>query len=154
MADEISVEREIAAPPGELWNRVANVERMGDLSPENIGGTWLKGATGPAVGARFKGDNQNGEKKWSTNAEVVECEPGRAFAFEVTAGPFKVSRWTYRFEPTATGCRVTETWTDQRGRFVVFMGKKISGVADRAPHNRESMVKTLDRLAALSETAG
>jgi uncharacterized protein YndB with AHSA1/START domain len=153
VADEVTVERVINASPDDLWSRVANIDRMGDLSPENVGGTWLKGATGPAVGARFKGDNENGKKKWSTNGKVIECEPGRAFAFEVTAGPFKVSRWTYRFEPTATGCQVTETWTDDRGKFVVFMGKIVSGVGDRAVHNRATMEATLDRLAALSESS-
>lgn len=153
MADEVSVEREIAASPDALWERVANIDRMGDLSPENVGGTWVKGASGPAVGAQFKGDNRNGKKKWSTDCKVVECEPGRAFAFEVTARPFKVARWTYRFEPTDGGCRVTETWTDNRGKTVIFLGKIVSGVADRATHNRASMEATLDRLAALSESA-
>ena len=59
MAEEVSVERVIAASPDEVWARVSNIERMGDLSPESAGGTWLKGATGPAVGAKFKGDNEN-----------------------------------------------------------------------------------------------
>lgn len=151
MAEEVSVERIIAAPADELWARVANIERMGDISPENIGGKWLGGASGPALGAKFKGDNQNGKKKWSTTGKVVECEPGRVFAFDVTSGPVKVARWTYRFEPTAGGCKVIETWTDHRGKFIVFAGKIVSGVAYRATHNRESMVATLDRLAALAE---
>jgi ligand-binding SRPBCC domain-containing protein len=153
MADEVSVERVIDAPADELWSRVSNVERMGDLSPENIGGKWLGDATGPAMGARFKGDNRRGKKKWSTRAKIVECEPGKVFAFDVTSGPFKVARWTYRFEPTDGGCRVTEVWTDQRGKFVTFMGKPVSGVADRASHNKASMETTLDRLAALAESA-
>ena len=154
MAAEISIERVIAAPADELWARVANIERMGDLSPENIGGKWLGGATGPAVGAKFKGDNQNGKKKWSTTGRVIECEPGRVFAFDVTSGPVKVARWTYRFEPADDGCRVTETWNDARGKFVVFMGKLVSGVGDRATHNRASMETTLERLAALTESTG
>ncbi len=154
MAEEVSVERVIGAPAEAVWARVANIERMGDISPENIGGSWLGGATGPALGAKFKGDNQNGKKKWSTTGKVVECEPGRAFAFDVTSGPVKVARWTYRFEPTDGGCKVTETWTDARSRFVMFAGKIVSGVADHASHNRESMVATLDRLAELAEQAG
>jgi hypothetical protein len=153
MAEEISVERVIAAPADELWARVANIERMGEISPESLGGAWIKGATGPAVGAKFKGENQNGKKKWSTTGTVVECEPGRSFAFEVTSGPVKVSRWGYRFEPTDGGCKVIETWTDQRGWLPRTLGKPISGVADRASHNRASMESTLDRLAALCEPA-
>jgi uncharacterized protein YndB with AHSA1/START domain len=151
MTDEITVDRIIAAPPDELWTRVTDPAGMGDLSPESAGGKWLKGATGPAVGAKFKGDNRNGKKKWSTTGTVVECEPGRVYAFDVTAGPFKVSRWTYRFEPAEGGCKVTETWIDQRGWFVKKAGKSASGVADRGEHNRATMVATLERLAALGE---
>src|SRR4051794_20374168 len=150
---EVKVERVIAASPDALYERVANIDRMGDLSPEATGGTWVKGATGPAVGARFKGNNANGKKKWSTDGTVVECEPGRAFAFDVSAGPMKVARWSYRFEPVDGGCRVTETWTDHRGKLVAMLGKPVSGVADRASHNRASMEATLARLAELSETA-
>jgi hypothetical protein len=152
MADEVKVERVIAAPAEDLWARVANIERMGEISPESIGGKWLGGATGPAVGAKFKGDNRNGKKKWSTTGKVVECEPGRSFVFDVSSGPLKVARWSYRFEPTDGGCKVTEIWTDDRGKFVVFAGKIVSGVADRASHNRASMEATLERLAEVSES--
>jgi ribosome-associated toxin RatA of RatAB toxin-antitoxin module len=155
MADgaEVSVERVIGASPDELWSCVSDVKRMGELSPENVGNTWIKGATGPAVGARFKGDNRNGKKKWSTTAKVVECEPGRVFAFESVAGPFKVARWTYRFNAVDGGTRVTESWIDQRGLVGKVMGKPVSGVADRAAHNRETMHATLDQLAARFATA-
>ncbi len=154
MADEVSVERIIAASPQDLWARVCDVERMGDLSPESAGGTWRRGADGPAVGAKFKGDNRNGKRKWSTSCTVVEAEPGRVFAFDVTAGPFKVARWVYRFEPAAGGCRVTETWIDQRGSVAKRLGKPVSGVEDRASHNRSTMAATLERLAALAEGSG
>jgi hypothetical protein len=151
MTDEISVERVIAATPDELWTRVSDIERMGDISPESTGGKWLGGATGPAVGARFKGENRRGKKSWSTTAKVVTAEPGREFAFDVNAGPFKVARWCYRFEAADGGCRVVETWTDQRGWVANRLGKPVSGVADRASHNRESMETTLARLAEISE---
>ena len=120
--------------------------------PESTGGKWLKGASGPAVGAKFKGENRNGKKQWSTTGTVVVCEPGRAFVFDVTSGPVKVSRWGYRFEPTDGGCKVVETWTDRRGWLPKTLGKSISGVADRARHNRSTMEATLDRLASLAES--
>jgi hypothetical protein len=151
MAEEISVDRVIAATPDELWGRVSDIEQMGDLSPENAGGKWLKGATGPQVGARFKGDNRNGKKRWSTTCTVVTADPGQAFAFDVTVGPFKVARWSYRFEPVEGGCRVVETWTDQRGWVARKAGKPASGVADRETHNRDTMEATLARLAEVSE---
>ena len=53
--------------------------------------------------------------------------------------------WDYRIEPTDTGCRVTETWTDDRGGFAKFAGKFASGVAERDDHNRDNMEHTLAR---------
>jgi uncharacterized protein YndB with AHSA1/START domain len=151
MADEVTVERIIDAPREELWARVSDVERMGDLSPEYVGCTWRRGPTGAVVGARFRGRNANGKKQWKTDSKITEVEPGRLFAFDVTAGPWKVARWVYRFEPTDGGCRVTETWIDQRGWVAKTLGKPVSGVADRATHNASTMEATLERLAALSE---
>ena len=83
----------------------------------------------------------------------MACEPGRHFGFAVTSGPLKVSRWDYRFEPSESGCLASETWTDQRGWLVTMLGKPVSGVSDRAEHNRAGMAETLRRLAAAAEPA-
>jgi uncharacterized protein YndB with AHSA1/START domain len=148
----VTVEREVAAPAGELWAMVSDVTRMGEWSPEATGAKWSKGAAGPAVGARFTGRNAAGWRRWSTAGEVVECEPGRVFAFDVSAGPFKVATWTYRFEPTTTGTKVTEQWDDRRtGSLMAVLGKLASGVGDRAAHNRAGMETTLANLASAVE---
>jgi len=153
MADQVSVTTEIAAPAEQVWGMVADVTRMGEWSPENEGATWLRGATGPTPGATFRGRNRNGTKTWSTAGAIVDAEPGRLLTFRVTASGFKVARWRYAFEPTATGCRVTETWTDERGRLAKALAKPISGVADRATHNRDTMEQTLERLKSAAESA-
>ena len=131
MGDQLSVTRDIEAPADRVWGMVSDITRMGEWSPEAQAGTWLGGATGPTPGAKFRGVNQNGPKRWRTTCEVVHAEPGRAFAFRVKAKGFKVSEWRYTFEPTATGCRVTETWTDQRNAIAKAAGKPISGVGER-----------------------
>ncbi|MGZ8751444.1 MAG: SRPBCC family protein [Acidimicrobiia bacterium] len=153
MEQPVQVERVMNADAGDLYALVADIERMGEWSPETEACEWTGGAKGPAVGAKFRGKNRNGKKRWTTTAKVVVADPGTAFAFEVTAGPFKVARWAYTFEPTDGACRVTETWTDQRGRFATMAGKPLSGVADRASHNRTSMEQTLERLASAAEHA-
>jgi uncharacterized protein YndB with AHSA1/START domain len=152
MTEQVSVTREIGAPAERVWAMVSDVTRMGEWSPENEGGEWLRGATGAQPGASFRGTNRNGKKRWKTVATVVEVEPGRVFSFRVKATGLKVAEWRYAFEPTATGCRVTETWTDQRGVIVKILGKPVSGVGDRAAHNRAGMEQTLERLAAAAET--
>jgi len=138
--------RAIAAPPERVFELITDLARMGEWSPENVGGRWLGGATGPAVGARFAGRNRNGWRSWRTTSHVVECTPPTRFAFEVTAGPFKVSTWEYEIEPTATGCTVTESWSDRRPAFFAKVGNVATGVGDRAAFNQRSIETTLERL--------
>jgi uncharacterized protein YndB with AHSA1/START domain len=152
MPDQVSVTRDISAPADRVWAMVADVTRMGEWSPETEGAKWLGGATSAAPGARFRGTNRNGKKKWDTVAKVVDAEPGRSFAFTVSAAGLRIAEWRYTFDAMPAGCRVTETWTDLRGRIAATLGKPVSGVADRASHNRAGMEETLDRLKAAAES--
>jgi uncharacterized protein YndB with AHSA1/START domain len=152
MTDQVRVTREIAAPAEQVWALISDVTRMGEWSPENEGGRWVGGATRARPGAKFRGVNRNDKRKWSTLATVIDAEPGRSFSFRVTARGLKVADWAYSFEPTAGGCRVTEAWTDRRGRIVLAVGTRLTGVHDRAAHNRTGMEQTLERLAAAAES--
>jgi hypothetical protein len=131
---------------------VSDLTRMGEWSPENDGATWMGGATGPMSGAKFRGVNSHGKRKWKTIGTIIDSEPARLITFRTTAAGFKVAEWRYAFEATEGGCRVTETWIDQRGRIAKALGKPVSGVADRATHNRGTMEKTLERLKEAAES--
>lgn len=144
----MQVSRRVAAAPDTVWAMVADVTRMGEWSPETTACRWKGGSAGPAVGARFQGTNVNEGRRWRTTNQVTVCEPGRRFTFETTAGPLRVARWDYRFEPDGDGCLVTEAWTDQRGRLARWAGGPVSGVGERASHSRRTMEQTLERLAA------
>jgi len=152
MTEQVDVTREIAAPAEQVWAMVADVTRMGEWSPENEGAKWLRGATGATPGATFSGANRNGKKKWKTAGTIVDAEPSRLLTFRIKAAGFKVAEWRYVFETIATGCRVTETWIDQRGKIAKALGKPVSGVADRAAHNQVMMEQTLERLKAAAES--
>lgn len=154
MTSEVSVHRDMAASADVVWQMISDITRMGEWSPETTACSWRGGATGPTVGARFTGQNRNGRKRWSTSGKVVAADPGRSFAFDVTAGPLKVARWAYTIEANEQGCRVTETWTDQRNALAKLAGGPASGVKDREAHNRIGMEQTLERLAAAAEAAG
>src|SRR5262249_33129502 len=66
------------ARPEDVYELVADVTRMPEFSPEILECTWLDGATGPAVGARFKARNKVGNRpSWSNNPVVTVVEPGR-----------------------------------------------------------------------------
>lgn len=151
MTTPVSVSREIAASVDTVWSLVTDLPRMGEWSPENKGGEWVKGATGPAVGAKFKGRNSNGKKSWSTMVEVNHFDPPRKFSFGLMVFGKNWCDWVYEVEPTATGCRVTHSWIDHRSGLTTKLGKIVSGVADRASHNRRNMEVTLDNLVRAVE---
>src|SRR3954470_2950616 len=111
---DVQVSEQVAADPRRVYDLLSDLPRMGEWSPENTGGRWLKGATGPAVDGRFKGTNKKGFRRWSTTCTITAAEPGRPFAFRVTYGPVPIADWTYRIEPTSNGCTITEEWTDHR----------------------------------------
>lgn len=71
--NDVTVERDIAAPAQAVWGLISDITRMGEWSPEARGGEWVKGASAPAVGARFKGKNARGKRSWSTDCRVTEC---------------------------------------------------------------------------------
>lgn len=150
-AETIRIQRGTSATPEEAWALIADITRMGDWSPETTSAVWRGGATGPALRARFRGTNQMGSKKWSSNGTVTACEPGRRFAFHVSIGPFSVADWAYEFEPTEEGCVVTELWQDRRGALVTRLSPFITGTKDRARRNEQTMTVTLDRLAAYTQ---
>ena len=141
--------RDIAAPADKVWTLVSDLPRMGEWSPENQGGRWAKGATAPAQGAVFVGKNKNGFRRWSTTATVIDCLPGKVFEIAITFGPLPVSHWRYEFEETATGCRVTESWSDHRAGWMKVVSRPM-GVHDDA-HAKSEMAATLAKLAAAAE---
>ena len=148
MEATVSVSRDIAATPRWVWNMVSDLPRMGEWSPEAQGGVWVDEEAGLEVGAVFEGANSNGKKKWKTKVTVVECDPPNRLVFRMRVGPLGGSDWVYDIEPTNEGCRVTESWIDNRSWLFVKIGLLISGVADRATHNRATMEATLDAVAA------
>lgn len=110
-----------------------------------------EGRNGPAVGAKFKGRNSNGKKSWSTLVAVNHFDAPRKFSFGLMVFGKNWCDWVYEVEPTATGCRVTHSWIDHRSGVSAKLGKVVSGVADRAAHNRRNMEVTLDNLARAVE---
>lgn len=149
----ISRSVQVEAPARAVWDLVSDLPNMGRLSPENTGGSWRRGATGPAVGAVFKGRNSNGSRRWSTTVKVTRCEPGRSFAFAVSSVlGIPVSEWSY--DITSTGdasCEVTETWSDRRPGWFKAPAGLVTGVMhrddDTTALNLEQTLAALKRVA-------
>jgi hypothetical protein len=150
---QISRSIEISASPADVYALVSDLPRMGELSPENAGGRWLGDPQGPEVGARFRGRNRNGWRRWSTTATVTAADPGREFTFDVAELVVPISRWSYSFAPTATGCTVTESWTDRRPGWFKKPAGLATGVMDRETATAAGIEATLGALKARAEAA-
>lgn len=149
--ERVEVETHIAAAPAHVYALVSDVTNMGRWSPETHTCKWVKGATGPAVGARFRGSNKARWRRWSTTSTVAIADEGKCFAFDVAFGPVSIARWTYEFHPDGDGTRVVEIWDDRRPRSFVKPSAVVMNVPDRAGHNRAGMEATLAALKAAVE---
>lgn len=138
MTTTVSASAVVPAPPESVWALVADVTRMGEWSPECDGCTWVDGATGPEVGARFKGHNKRGIVAWSTTCTVTECEPGRVFAFAVGKDDPPDNIWRYSFVPSADGTMVTEVCEFPKP---MSMGAKLVTLLTLRVRDREADLK-------------
>lgn len=153
MAD-VEVSTEIDAPAERVWTLVSDLPRMGEWSPECTRCDWLGGATKATPGSRFKGRNRLGWHRWSTDGVVVEAEPPHRLVFDISYLRMPVARWSYDIEDLGGGrTRVTEGWSDTRGRFMTLLGGVGTGVTDRKEHNVANMEATLARVKAEAEAA-
>lgn len=145
---------DVRTDPDRLWAMVTDVTRMGEWSPETTRVEWLDGATGPAVGARFKGHNQRGRSKWSTVCEVIDAEPGRSFAFAVGKAAKPQTVWRFRLTPIDGGVQLTESFvlTKPPGALSRLVTRLTIGVTDRRADLEEGARTTLAAIKQAAES--
>ena len=146
-----SVTVHFAAPPATVWALVSDVTRIGEFSPETFEAQWLDGATGPAVGTRFRGHvkrNEVGPVYW-TVCRVRYCEPERDFGYDVLLGDRPVNTWRFQLSPSGDGTDVTESFSLPRNAgsriYWMLLGRL------RGRRNVNDMRRTLERMKAVAE---
>jgi uncharacterized protein YndB with AHSA1/START domain len=109
-----AVNLHIDASPDQVWGLVSDITKMGEYSPEVIEAEWIDGATGPAVGARYRGHvkrNENWPLLYWTTCKITECVPGQVFEFAVIMREQPVNTWRYEFHASDDGgTDVTESF--------------------------------------------
>jgi len=147
--DHDSVSLRMAATPDDVYAVVSDVTRTPELSPEIIDCTWLDGATGPAVGVRFKARNKVPNRPaWHNKPVITEAEPGRRFRFARTEPFSGTVEWTYDLAPDGDGTLVTESYEVTKplspvGWFVIGV---LFARKDRRTDLHVGMEQTLERL--------
>lgn len=115
-------ELRIDAPPGTVWQLVCDIQTPAEFSSEFQGGQWLDGATGPGLGARFRGRNfHEARGTWETVSTICEFEPERVFGWAVGDPDDPAARWRFSLEPDGTGT-VIRQWMQ--------MGPGESGISE------------------------
>jgi uncharacterized protein YndB with AHSA1/START domain len=142
----------VRAPAEVVYRLVTDIERMASWSPEIVRCRWIRGATRPEPGAKYRGWSRRGWRVWSTTSTVTVVEPGELFEWRVTYLGLRVATWTYRIDASDGGSTVTETVVDQRGRLLRRVSPLITGSPDRRSRNAETMQETLAQVAAAAET--
>ncbi|MGG7103264.1 SRPBCC family protein [Rhodococcus sp. 24CO] len=119
MSNTLEASIDINASPQDVWAIVADLQRMGEWSPQCkkmkvIGGTVREGAKTLNI-------NRKGLLVWPTTAKVVRFEPNKSVAFRIAENR---TIWSYNIEATETGTKLTErreapTGTSQVSQFLV-----------------------------------
>ena len=147
-----SVTVHMAAPADDIWELIADVRNTGRFSPEVFESEWLDGATGPALGAKFRGHvrrNEIGPVYW-TVCRVTACEPGREFGFAVLGpGGVEVNNWHYRLTPAGDGTDVTESYRLISSPLISVF--RVFGGFLRERRNLRDMRTTLQRIKKVVE---
>jgi len=139
----------IAATPEAVYDLIVDISQMPKWSPECVECRWLDGATGPAVGARFRGRNRHGVARWSNRCRVVACDRGREFSFVAPDLRGRdTTRWTYRFVSEPPGTEVLESFELLRTLpfYIRLSDRYIMGVKDRRADLEANMRQTLERI--------
>jgi Polyketide cyclase / dehydrase and lipid transport len=172
----------ILCPPGELYDMISDVTRMGEWSPSCTACFWVEGS-GPQVGAWFIGQNllpPNWEQmldqmdpeakdmldiamtpagpRGQSRSQVVVADRGREFTFATF--PFKAGQpqvhWSYTFASSdSRSTELTESWTLLPDGFATIAKQAGSNDADSvlAARAQWALDGIHQTLAALKQTA-
>jgi hypothetical protein len=141
------------AEPQKVWELISDITKMGEYSPEVVEAEWLDGATGPEVGARYRGHVKRNEIMpvlyWTT-CEITAAVPGQVFEFAVVMNDRRVNTWRYVFTPGPDGgTDVTESYDLGDNLFTKIWYPLGGFLRDR--RNQRDMRKTLERVKAVAE---
>jgi hypothetical protein len=158
----------IDAPAELLYDIVADLARMGELSPVYSGGFYDDDTRGK--GAWFTGRNQTPQLRWETRCHVIAADRPNEVAWEMCGGralppedepqpaePHEaeapVSRWRYTFRAVDGGTEVEESWKLLRVRDHT---RNLSDEqqAQMVEGMHEQMRATLARLAEVATAGG
>ena len=148
----VSVDKVIKAPASAIFAIVSDASRHPEIDGS---GQLVKAKEGTpeqlGLGSVF-GMSMKMGLPYSTSSTIIEFDPERRIAWQTQlSGPlgrFVGGRiWRYEFEETPEGTKVTESWDISQDKLAFLLRNTKVG-----QQTAGSMSKTLDKLAALTES--
>jgi hypothetical protein len=99
----------VDAAPTRVYDLISEVSAISRWSPNASDVTFDAGA-GPRVGAWFSGRNRKDGKEWVSRSQIVQADPGAAFAFVVGGGEDGIVRWEWTLTSQGRGTVVQQSW--------------------------------------------
>jgi hypothetical protein len=103
---------QIDADPKLVWEVVADVTRQDRWSCEATSCEWLPPAESAVLGARFRGRNRRGFRRWTRTNEITAFEPGRTLVW-LTLPTWLYpdsTEWRVELQSKSAGTVVTESY--------------------------------------------
>lgn len=135
----------VGAAPDHVYRLISDVSLIEKWSPSASKVRYAPG-DGPWVGARFSGRNRRAGREWVTYSEVVQADPGTAFAFVVGGADDGIVRWGWHFREQDAGTVVQQSW--QLLRTDPVLGDTREDLTALRDHMADSVESTLLALAA------
>lgn len=145
------VEVVVDATVDDVWQVIADVTRIGEWSHECRGAQWLGGATGPAVGVRFRGRNRAGGWHWTRICELVTVDRPHELAWRTvpTALIPDSTEWRITLTPATAGTVITQSF---RVLHAPWLHDRV--FARLIPSHRDRDARLAEDLARIGAVAG
>lgn len=154
----IEVTQRVRCDPATAWALVTDINVPVHCSPELQSVEWLEGATGVAVGARFRGrSSHEAFGDWSTDCEVTEVEDLQRWVYDVVGSEEPTATWGFEVEPTSDGVLIRQWGRMGPGpsgltpAIVAMPHKEARIVANRLAEWQKSMQANLDWIRTQAE---
>ncbi|MEU0498472.1 SRPBCC family protein [Mycobacterium sp. NPDC006124] len=105
----VEVTRRIRCDRSAAWEAITDIGLPARCSSELRAVEWLGDVTRVALGARFRGTNENAALgSWQTECEVVEVDEGRRWVWQAMGPEGPTATWGFEVEPTSDGVLVRQ----------------------------------------------
>lgn len=150
---------EVASDVRTVWDVVTDPAMPARFSSELAGVEWLDGATGPELGARFRGSNRHDlAGEWQMDCVITAFDVDRRFEWTVGDPADPTATWRFELDPTAPD-RTTLSQHVRLGPGPSKLTEIIASMPDAEEHvidrrlaeHRENMRRTLEGARALVE---